>query len=164
LLLTIAVLGFYFFQMPQIEHLAATRAAAEKQHVDTAIAAYLNMKDANDKKTYLAHLKRQYPDQIALATVQQSVTTVASQPDFTSNTSPKARCAELDRLLTELQTSESDLTTNMEIEARVGGTAPDGRRRMFGKGQVYKLLETQRAEVRVRIETLRADKAQLRCA
>jgi hypothetical protein len=159
LLISAAILGFYFFQLPQIDHLLATRMAAEKQHTDNAIAAYLNMKDANDKKIYMSHLRIQYPQYAFLATVDQSAATVQAEPD--SNVSPQARCDELFRLIRALTESERALRRDMEEEERGLRGSPD--KRQFGRGPVYSLLFQQQVDVRTRRENLLAQRSRLNC-
>jgi hypothetical protein len=79
-LIAIAIVGFYFVQRPQMDHLEASRVAIEKQQVANLLISAQGLDSDAEKKNMIEILARMYPEYDFVAKVAQSTLVIAQGP------------------------------------------------------------------------------------
>jgi hypothetical protein len=175
LLISVALVVFYFFQRPQIEQMEATRVATEKLHIVTAIINAQGLDNERDKKKAFDLMATVWPQYSFITSIGESETVIASitptQQGAPTPTVPPPPLPQLpafprpspslEKRITEALCVDSrskldDLTrVSIRLQNDIASEDAGGASgRPAGKGPVWAALTRQQAKVRAEMELL----------
>ena len=160
-LVAIAIIVFIFFQRPQLDQMAETRAALELQHVENTLVGIFNLKNDSDKKLMLDNMYKQHPRFDYLGTLAKSF---EAKPEPMKNTTEpiNQKCAEVRAEVDKQQSLLSELEGSMNAELRGLKTSPQNTG-MAGQGPVYKFLSERRNATKSYLAVLESQLQTAKC-